>query len=218
MKQIIILMGVPGCGKGTEAKKLAEVFGYRHISTGDLFRALATDPSADPADLQLLDDMKAGRLVLDALVYKLAFQAIQTSLSEGHGVVLDGAIRTVEQAKRFEQFFEEQGISEEVQVIELALDNETAFKRLTKRKICSGCGAILPYSPDNELRTVCESCGGALIVRSDDTPEIAEKRLREQGNDMIQPIIAYYQTIGTVLWVDASQSIDAVHTEVVSLL
>ncbi len=218
MKHIIIFMGIPGSGKGTEAKKLAEEFGYVHISTGDLFRALALDPKADPNDLKLLEDMKAGRLVSDALVYKLAFQAIEHSLAEGHGVVLDGAIRSVEQAKAFEAFFEKKGLVGEVQVIELTLDDEMAYNRLTKRKICSECGAILPYSLDNEVRTVCQACGGKLVVRSDDSPEIARKRLEEQGNAMIKPIIAYYQTIGLWKAVDASKSIDEVHHEVVACL
>ena len=77
MKKIIILMGVPGSGKGTQARILKQKFNYGHISTGDLLRALDADPNGDPEDKKMLADMKAGKLVSDSLIYKLAFQEIE---------------------------------------------------------------------------------------------------------------------------------------------
>src|SRR3989338_3440124 len=123
MKKIIILLGVPGSGKGTQAKRLCERYGYAHISTGDLLRKLEQDPRADVEDKQKLTAMRAGKLVSDDLIYKLVFREIQTSMSQGKGVVLDGAIRSVEQAKTYQTFFVEQGWDDEVLAIEIALSD-----------------------------------------------------------------------------------------------
>ena len=103
MKRIIILMGVPGSGKGTQARKLVQKYNYGHISTGDLLRALDNDENADKQDKQKLADMKAGKLVADDLIYKLAFAEMDKYLDAGQGVILDGAIRNVEQAKKYQE-------------------------------------------------------------------------------------------------------------------
>ncbi len=218
MHKIIILMGIPGSGKGTQARLLAERHGYAHISTGDLLRALDADPDADPQDKAMLEDMKAGRLVADTLIYKLAFGAIKEYIAAGKVVVLDGAIRSVDQAKAYQTFFEEEGLTEEVLVIEIALTDEIGRNRMTKRKVCSQCGNILPYSEENEKKTACEKCGGALKVRKDDNPETIEKRLKEQGNEKIQPILEYYKELGVMQTVDGSQQIPDVDDDVEEIL
>jgi len=211
-------MGIPGSGKGTQARLLVERHGYAHISTGDLLRALDADPTADPAAKAMLADMKAGKLVADTLIYTLAFHAIRTSIAAGKGVVLDGAIRTVEQAKAYQQFFEEEGLADDVMVIEIALTDEIGKNRMTKRKVCSACGHIIPYTPENEALTICEKCGGTLKVRTDDNPETILKRLAEQGNEKLQPIVAYYKEMGELVSVDGSRSIAAVDDDVEALL
>ena len=107
MKKIIILLGVPGSGKGTQAKKIAERYGYRHISTGELLRTLESDPSASADDKAKLAEMKGGKLVSDELIYKLAFAEIKKNVQADTGVVLDGAIRSVAQAVGYQKFFME---------------------------------------------------------------------------------------------------------------
>src|SRR3989338_1147823 len=124
MKKIIILMGVPGSGKGTQAKKIAKKYNYGHISTGDLLRALDNNQSADPEDKKKLAEMKAGRLVADDLIYKLAFREMDGYLDAGRGVVLDGAIRNVEQAKKYQEYFVGKKLKDEVLAIEVALSDE----------------------------------------------------------------------------------------------
>lgn len=211
-------MGIPGSGKGTQARLLSERYGYGHISTGDLLRRLDTDPAASAEDKAMLLDMKQGNLVADTLIYRLAFREILSYLKQGNGVILDGAIRSVDQAKAYHTFFEEQGIVSDVLVIDIALSNDIGYKRMTKRKVCGGCGDILPYTPENEEKEVCDKCGGALTVRSDDTPDIIEKRLREQGNEKLAPILAYYDTLGMLVHVDGSQHITAVDEDVEKIL
>lgn len=218
MKKIIILMGVPGSGKGTQARILKQKFNYGHISTGDLLRALDVDPNGDPEDKKMLADMKAGKLVSDNLIYKLAFAEIEKYLDNNQGVILDGAIRNVEQAKKYQEFFTEKNVVDEVIVIEIKLSDETSWNRLTKRKVCPVCGFILPYSLENELKTECPECGGELIVRKDDNPETIKKRIEDQGNKAIAPILNYYRDLGVLVSIDGEKNIDNVDEEVCKIL
>lgn len=184
MKKIIILMGIPGSGKGTQAEKLIEQYGYAHVSTGDLLRALDANPDADPADKQALADMKAGKLVADDLIYKLAFTAIKEAIAAGKGVILDGAIRTVDQAKAYHTFFEEEELTEDILVLEVAITDDMSFERLADRG------------------------------RADDTPEILQQRIAEQGNSVLQPILSYYDNLGMLKRIDGTKTIEDVAAEI----
>ena len=218
MKKIVILMGVPGSGKGTQARKLVQRFAFAHISTGDLLRALDADSNGDKEDKAKLAEMKAGKLVSDDLIYKLAFAEIKKNLDLHKSVILDGAIRTVTQAKKYEEFFASLNLLDEVIVIEIKLSDETSFNRLTKRKVCSACGFILPYSKENDLKVDCPECGEKLVVRSDDNPETINKRIKEQGNIAIQPILEYYREKGELFSVDGEKDIETVDGNVIKLL
>ncbi len=218
-KKVIILLGVPGSGKGTQARLLVNDLGMAHISTGDLLRALEVDPQGDPNDKQKLADMKAGKLVADDLIYKLAFKEIEQNLMVGKSVVLDGAIRSLEQAQKYDEFFTVLGLgSDSVLVIELHLDDDTSFKRLTRRKVCAECGEIIPYSVDNETQTVCKKCGGLLVVRADDNEATARKRILEQGNEKQLPVTEYYEQTGRLVCVDGSRDIAVVDAEVKKII
>lgn len=207
-------MGVPGSGKGTQAKKIAKKYNYGHISTGDLLRTLNADQNGDPEDKKKLADMKAGRLVSDDLIYKLAFREMDRHLDVGKGVVLDGAIRNVDQAKKYQEYFVGKKLEKEVVVIEVALSDESSYNRLTKRKVCPVCGFILPYSPENELKTDCPECNAKLIIRADDNPETIKKRIVEQGNTAIKPILDYYDAMGLLVKVDGEPVIVEVEREI----
>lgn len=217
--KVIVLMGVPGSGKGTEAQILSHLDPkYIHISTGQLLRDLETDSQADPQDKEMLHHMKEGKLVPDELVYRLAFSAIEKTLADGKVAMLDGAIRTLDQAKHYENFFEQKGIEKDVAIVEIQLSDDVSFKRLTTRKVCADCGYIIPYSPDNFKKTVCEKCGGALMVRTDDHPETVLKRIEAQGNKMLQPILDYYKQVGMVFSVDGNRSISEVDVDIRKIL
>ncbi len=216
--KIVILLGVPGSGKGTQAKRLKELYGFSHISSGDLLRALDSDPSADPEQKQMLQDMKAGKLVSDQLVYDLVFAEIERHVQNKKNMVLDGTVRSVEQAKKFNEFFDEKGLSSFVQVIEFIMPDELSVLRLSKRKMCKNCGHIIPYSPENDVKTVCEKCGGPLVVRADDTPEIIAKRVREQGNAVVTPVREFYKQQGNYVAIDAVQNIDGMEKDLIQIL
>lgn len=218
MHKIIILIGPPGSGKGTQAKKIAAKYNYGHISTGDLLRALDTDPNGDLVDKQMLVEMKSGKLVPDTLIYKLAFTAIRKYLDNGQGVVLDGAIRNIAQAEAYQKFFIENGWRNEVQAIEVALDDEESFNRLTKRRICEACGEIIPWLPTTRDFTVCPKCGGSLVTRSDDDESVIRKRIVEQGNTALKPILDYYANLNLLQKVDGMKDIDEVKEDIERLL
>lgn len=193
MKRVIILLGVPGSGKGTQAKTLCEKYGYGHISTGDLLRALEQYPEADKEDKEKLTKMKVGKLVADDLIYKLAFAEIRKYLARGSGVVLDGAIRSVTQVEAYQKFFAYEGVAGDVIAIEIAISDEEIWKRMESR-LASGQG------------------------RPDDTPEVMKKRIAEQGNVPLRPIAAYYENLGILKQVDGAKAISEVANQIQKIL
>ncbi len=214
MKKILILIGPPGSGKGTQAKLLSQKYGYKHISTGDLLRALAGNSEANEQQKQALEEMKAGKLVPDWLVYELAFEAITNSLNNGVGVVLDGAMRNEQQAQKYQNFFIANNWQNEIQAIEVALSDDGIFNRLTKRRICAKCGEIIPYLPSTKDLTICQKCGGELIARQDDASEVIQKRIQEQGNAAILPVTNFYHDLGLLKIVDGQRTIEQVFEEI----
>lgn len=218
MKKVIILIGPPGCGKGTQAKRIAEKYNYGHISTGDLLRALASDSQADPKEKQALEEMKSGQLVSDWLIYRLAFRKMDEYLEAGQGVVLDGAIRNVAQAEEYQKYFVKKNLGGEGVTIEVALTDEESFNRLTKRRVCSQCGEIIPWLPTTKDLSACPKCGGELVVRRDDDEQVIKKRIIEQGDQALQPISDYYKKLGLLKKVDGMRDIEGVWGEIEQVL
>lgn len=218
MKKIILFVGPPGSGKGTQSKKVAERYGYRHISTGDLLRELVANGSADTEEQEALEKMKTGALVPDWLIYRLAFHAIGQAVHSGRGVVLDGAIRSVEQATQYEAFLAEHNLLSELQVIHITLSDEDALSRLTTRRICAACGELIPWLPDTMQLTHCPKCNGELRHRADDAEEVVRSRIALQGNAMLAPIVEFYQTRGVLNEVDGRQEIGVVEEKIRELL
>lgn len=188
MRQIIILLGIPGSGKGTQAERIAEKYNYKHISTGDIFRDLDEGLLSQEEYDEIQDYLKKGKVVPDKYVYKLAFPEIQKGLEEKDGVVLDGAIRTMEQAENFQKFFRSQNLQEEVLALEIEISEQEAIERLKKRG------------------------------RDDDTEDVIEKRMEEQGQDSLQPIVDYYSSLGVLEKVDGSQNIEEVEASIEDVL
>ncbi len=192
MQKIIIMIGPPGSGKGTQAKKIAAKYNYNHISTGDLLRALAGKSQLDATEKEALEQMNAGNLVPDKLIYKLVFDKISDEISAGRGVVLDGAIRNLEQAQGFQKFFEEKKLAAEVLAIEIALSDKDSLIRLTKRS--------------------------GLENRPDDDPKIIKERIAKQGNKALSPIVNFYKDLGVLVKIDGNQTIEAVEEDVAKVL
>jgi adenylate kinase len=206
----IILLGLPGAGKGTQAVRLKEEYGFRHISTGDLIRAEIS--SGSDFGKQLEDVIRTGNLVSDYLVINILMKAIE---SETKSIVFDGFPRTVPQAQSLDKYLAQKGKKID-SIVLIDLTEEEVLKRLTSRRVCKKCGAVYNiYSGD--FKDQCVKDGGELIIRSDDTLESAKRRL-EVFKKETEPLLSYYgKTIGLEK-VDGSGTVDEVFAQTVKAL
>lgn len=176
----IILLGAPGSGKGTLAKKISKDFDIPQISTGDLFRTIVKEDSELASKVREI--MQSGGLVPDEVTIEIVKERIAKDDCK-KGFILDGFPRTVNQAKALE------GISQIDTVILVDLANEIIIDRLSARRTCPNCGEI--YSVQNNLENVCKKCNSPLIQRDDDKPETIRHRL-EVYEQNTSPLINFY--------------------------
>lgn len=214
MKKILIFIGPPGSGKGTQAKLFAARHHYTHVSSGDLLRAMFKKKNPDVLERKALSRLKKGQLVPDELIYRLVFLEIEKNMKQGKGVVLDGAIRSHGQAVAYEQFFKDKGWDKKVLAVEVAISDRESYNRLTKRRMCKKCGEIIPWLPQTKNLKKCPKCGGPLVLRNDDNQKVIRKRIRLQGNAALRPILSYYRKLKMIKKVDGSKSIEEVEKEI----
>lgn len=176
----IILLGAPGSGKGTLAKKISADFSIPQISTGDLFRAIVKENSDFARKVKAI--MESGALVPDEVTVEMLKNRIAKEDCE-KGFILDGFPRTVAQAKALEEISQIDGI------ILVELPHETIVERLSARRTCSGCGEI--YSALTYDKDTCAKCNSQLIQRDDDKPETIKHRL-EVYDTNTAPLINFY--------------------------
>lgn len=206
VKPIIILMGPPGSGKGTQAKHLAAMYKWKHLSTGDLLRALLQSQNADPEELkEARTSTTEGRLSADWLIFRLAFRAIKEALETHGGVVLDGAIRNASQAAEFEKFFRTENLWEQVRALYFEVNEEELIRRISSRRVCELCAAIYPERVNGD---VCMMCGGKLIQRADDSPDIIRARFKTQGRSAQQPVIDFFAQKNILRLIEADAAED----------
>lgn len=208
---IIILMGPPGSGKGTQAVRLTKELGIPHISTGDLFRENISNKT--PLGDKAKGFMNEGKLVPDEIVLDMLKDRISRP-DCAHGYLLDGFPRTLPQAEAYDKTVPK---SARVIVMNLEVPDEVIVKRIEGRRTCEGCGANynVYFSPSS--KEDCEKCGGKLVQRPDDQAEVVQERLRVY-NAQTKPLIAYYQNKGTFHSVDGTKSPDAVYQELLKLI
>ena len=210
----IIMLGAPGAGKGTQAKKIAAKYGIPHISTGDIFRA--NIKNGTELGKKAKTYMDQGLLVPDELVVDLVVDRVnQDDCTNGY--VLDGFPRTIPQAEALTEALEKMG-----QKIDFAIDvnvpDENIVKRMGGRRACVTCGATyhMVYAPTKK-EGICDTCGGELILRDDDKPETVQKRLNVY-HDQTQPLIDYYTSQGILRTVDGTVDIDDVFRAITEFL
>ncbi len=208
-------MGPPGAGKGTQAKKLVEKLGMRHLSSGDILRAQRAGGS--PLAKQLAEYMDAGKLVPDDVVVKV--MAEELSGNDDGGLLLDGFPRTVHQAEALDAELAKAGRKlDGVVIIDAA--EELIVTRITGRRSCPKCGMayhvkFMPPAKD----MVCDSCGEGLVQRDDDTEEVVHRRL-EAYRKQTEPVIEYYRGRPglDVVDIDGGQKADEVLADLVAKL
>ncbi len=210
----IILLGPPGAGKGTQAKKLTQAFAIPQISTGDMLRAAVKNGTA--LGKQAKAFMDAGGLVPDEVVIGI----VKDRLAEadcGKGFILDGFPRTIPQAEALERVTKELG--KEIRfVLSLEVDQNELMERLCGRRTCTGCGAMyhVKFNPP-KVEGKCDKCGTALIQRDDDKEATITNRLSNY-NKATAPLLDYYRNTGKIRSVMASGEIDAIYAAIVKIL
>ncbi|PTL38444.1 adenylate kinase [Alkalicoccus saliphilus] len=210
----LILMGLPGAGKGTQADKIVEKYGVPHISTGDMFRAAIKNETE--LGLKAKAYMDEGALVPDEVTIGIVRERLSQDDCK-KGFLLDGFPRTVAQASALEIMLQEMERSLD-HVVYIKVPKEDLFKRLTGRWICPTCGTAYheQFNPPKE-KGKCDKDGSELIQRDDDKPETVDKRL-EVNLEQTKPLVDFYEDKGYLRNIDGQQEIDQVFTEVDKLL
>ena len=210
----IIMLGAPGAGKGTQAKKIAEKYHIPHISTGDIFRA--NIKNGTELGMKAKSYMDQGQLVPDDVTIGMLLDRIsQEDCAEGY--VLDGFPRTIPQAESLTKALEERGESMDY-AINVDVPDQAIVTHMAGRRACLACGAtyhIVYNAPKKE--NVCDVCGEGLVLRDDDKPETVQKRLTVY-HDQTKPLIDYYGKAGILVTVDGTQDLNKVFEDIVSVL
>ena len=210
----IIMLGAPGAGKGTQAKKIAAKYEIPHISTGDIFRA--NIKNGTELGKKAKTYMDQGLLVPDELVVDLVVDRVNQE-DCANGYVLDGFPRTIPQAEALTEALK--GLGQKVDyAIDVNVPDENIVNRMSGRRACVGCGATyhIVYAP-TKAEGICDTCGGELILRDDDKPETVQKRLNVY-HEQTQPLIDYYTNEGILRTVDGTIDIDDVFASIVEIL
>ncbi len=214
MDKIIILIGAPGAGKGTQARLLDERRGIPQISTGDMFREMKKADTPLAREVQAI--MASGKLIADEVTYKIVRE--RTSKPDTAGsYVLDGYPRTAVQAEQLEQLAVEQG--KEIQAIEVDVPRDELFKRLTGRRSCPVCGEIYNiYSRPPKSEGFCDDHPDAkLDHRADDNEESVRTRLDTYKTNT-EPLLAYYERSGRLKKVDGTGEVEDIYSELEKLV
>jgi adenylate kinase len=210
----VILLGPPGAGKGTQAKRLEERHGLVQLATGDMLRAERASDSALGREVQAI--MDAGKLVSDDIMIALIARRIDQL--DGEGFILDGFPRTVPQAEALDAMLAKKGMRLD-RVIEITVDEAALIDRLAGRFTCAKCGASYHDRNHHPARAgVCDVCGSAdFIRRADDKPEAVKTRF-EAYRKQTAPILPYYRDKDVLIQVDGMAGIDAVTRQIEGVL
>ena len=205
----LVFMGPPGIGKGTYASAVSKKYGIPHISTGDIFREEIKKGS--PLGLKVKEYVSRGELVPDDIVIEVVRRRLSREDCK-KGFILDGYPRTLRQAEALDE------ITKIDLVLNFVAPDEIIIERVSGRIICSKCGAIYheKWRPPRKPG-VCDVCGGRVIKREDDRPEVVKHRL-ELYKRQFAPIIEYYRRKGLLVDVDASDTADVVIPRIIRLL
>jgi len=214
MSKIIVLMGAPGAGKGTQARLLQERRGLPQISTGDMFREMKTLDT--PLAREVQEIMKSGKYVPDEVTFRVVQE--RTSREDTRdGYVLDGFPRTMVQVEQLERLAREQG--NEISVIEVEVPKDELTRRLTGRRSCPVCGEIYNvYSKPPEVDGVCDRHPeAALVQRPDDNEESVRVRLDTYTKET-EPLLDYYVGRGNLKSVDGTGDVEEIYSDLETMI
>ncbi|MBX0310543.1 MAG: adenylate kinase [Sulfurihydrogenibium sp.] len=211
MSKIIIFLGPPGAGKGTQAQLLKERNGFIQISTGDLLReAVKNQTELGKLAKKYMDE---GKLVPDDLIISLIKEKLQEYANKN--IIFDGFPRTIPQAESLDNLLFQLNKNIDA-VILFKIEDEEVVKRLAGRRVCPSCGAVyhMVYNPP-KIDEICDKCGTKLIQRDDDKEEVIRKRL-EVYHQQTKPLIEYYKS--KIVEIDATDNPENIYNKIVSMI
>ena len=210
----IVLMGLPGAGKGTQADRIVEKYGIPHISTGDMFRAAIKDGTE--LGVKAKSFMDQGALVPDEVTIGIVRERLSKPDCD-EGFLLDGFPRTVPQAEALDALLKDLGKSIEY-VLDIEVDTDELVARLSGRRICKVCGTSyhLIFNPP-KVEDVCDKDGGELYQRADDNPETVMNRL-EVNMNQTAPLLDFYGEKGVLTKINGQQDINLVFKDLDAIL
>ena len=214
MNKIIVLIGAPGAGKGTQARLLQERRGIPQISTGDMFREMKTLDT--PLAREVQEIMASGKLISDEITFKIVQE--RTSRDDcKNGYILDGYPRTAVQAEQLEALAAEQ--TKVIQAIEVDVPREELMRRLTGRRSCPVCGEIYNvHSKSPKVEGRCDLHPDAeLVHRADDNEESVSTRLATY-DELTKPLIEYYEKSGRLKKIDGRGELEEIYTSLDKLI
>ena len=211
---IIVMLGAPGAGKGTQAAMICEKYDIPHISTGDIFRANIKNQTELGRKAKAY--MDAGQLVPDELTVELLLDRVSRD-DCSRGYVLDGYPRTIPQAQVLTDALRERNDAVDY-AINVDVPDENIVRRMSGRRSCPKCGASyhIQYIPPR-VEGICDTCGSKLIQRDDDKPETVQNRLSVY-HKQTQPLIEYYEKAGVLSTVDGTQDKSDVFRAITAVL
>ena len=212
--KIVVFLGAPGAGKGTQAAVVAQEMHMVHLSSGDLFRQAVE--RGDELGQKVKSYMESGALVPDEITIQMVLARL-AQLGEQKGVILDGFPRNLAQAESLDKALAD-GPYEKVDIaVYISVAQAELVKRLSSRWLCRQCQTPYNYDGDKNALPTCAKCGGELYQRPDDAPETVQKRLDVYFKDTV-PLIEYYKQRGTLAEIDGGDDVESIAMRIVKVI
>lgn len=212
-KLVIILLGPPGSGKGTQLRLLQEKFDFDAVGSGKMLRARKT--KRDFTGKKIARVMDAGFRIPTPVIFSMWMNRMEEMKKKPglKGFIIDGSPRSLYEAEMLEMALEWYEWNKNKKVIYIKISPKESIQRLTKRRMCKRCGRIIPYIGEFRKLKKCDKCGGTLIARADDTLRGVKKRLTWFKTD-VQPAINHYRKRGELLEINGEQPIEDVFRDI----
>ncbi|MFM7262155.1 MAG: adenylate kinase [Acidimicrobiales bacterium] len=208
----VVMLGRQGSGKGTQCTRLSRHFVVPHISTGDMLRAAVREGT--PLGLMAKEITAAGGLVGDEIMVGLVDERLQKEDARARGYILDGFPRTVAQAESLDRIVGERPLN---LAIDLDVPRDLVLDRLSLRRVCRDCGTNYQSGGNDPVQWLCDTCGGDVVQRDDDTPDAINRRL-DLYETQTQPLVDYYGETGRLARVDGVGSPDDVFARLTAVI